>query len=120
MSVTFYVAKQGEQYIEPLYDWDHESNLNVANGNVGVILRVLGLDDGEYCGQLTPVQCRAIADSIEEDTRSIRPQSESYGSKGCKVIDCGLPLDRVRRYAAALRNLADLAEQEETYLIAYA
>lgn len=119
MSVNFYVAKQGPKYTEPAFDWDHESNLNVANGNVGVILGVVGLDNGDYCGTLTPAQCRLIADNLEENLGNIRPESVEYGARGAKVINCGLSLDRIRRYCEALRNLANLAEIEETYLIAY-
>lgn len=120
MSVTFYVAKQGPKYIEPYFGFDHESEMNLANGNADVILSAIGIDTEELIGSLTPQQCRQMADVIEENVNLQRPESVEYGALGAKIINCGLPLDRIRRYAEGLRNLADLAEQYETYMVCYA
>ena len=94
--------------------------MNVANGSADIILRTIGIDAYELVGTLTHAQCRQAADALEEGLGNVRPMSESYGAKGAHVIDMGMSLDRLRRYAACLNLLADLAEQEETYLISYA
>lgn len=118
MSVTFYVAKQGEKYIEPYFEND-ETYLNVANQNARVILETISIDTTELCGQLSSIQCRAIADKLEEDVSKIIPITEWKVPGGPRIINCGLPMDRLRYYADSLNKLADLAEQVETYLISY-
>lgn len=119
MSVTFYVAKQGEKYIEPLFEYDHNTSLNVANRNAGVILETIGIDTSELCGHLSPEQCRQIADLLEEDYSKIIQTEDYQVPNGPRVIKMGLTIDQLRRYAEMLNKLADLAEEYKTYLISY-
>ena len=125
MTVDFVVGKIEQhpklgQVIVPALGFDHPSCMNISNEAAAMLLRKIGITDYEIAGTLTSQQARQIADLIEEDLSNVQGPSESRGAGGCKIIDMGMSLDRLRRYAYGLNQLADLAEQEETYLVSYA
>lgn len=123
MSVSFYPAKRinHPEWGQIIAQCDEATiDFNVANTNARVLLMAIGIDSDELCGHLSINQIRQIADLIEESPVNIRQPNESRGIQGCRVIEMGLSMDQLRRYAYWLRQLANEAEQIEAEFIDYA
>ena len=95
--------------------------MNVANGSAAIILfDVLGYGrtDVELWGELNPsdvLRRLSVVDPAThttegQETQAVRVDANGVGL-GCRVIECGYPLERIMRYTTTLQLMAEQAEQ---------
>ena len=87
----------------------HPFEMNLANGNFRTFWSSLGLDTGEYLGGGIHPQEVLNALNSYDPALGIRAEQRSTGAGGCRVINCGVDLDRVNDYVTGLREIAEEA-----------
>ena len=107
-------------FISPIHDGGTSPKVNMANGNVVAVFKVLGLlsdtpdgsdiDDPFQGGSLSAEDFlgRILVASIA-DTSPARPTVESRGPQGAMFIECGLGEGYVQDRLADLRVVAEYA-----------
>ena len=98
MSVTFRIEGMSGE---------HDPYLNVANGNFGLIRRMLGkVMEWDYCGDIA-------ADEMLHLVRSARVVTRNQYAKrvldGATFISCGCPAEQSLRYLYTLERLGEIA-----------
>jgi hypothetical protein len=97
--------------------------MNVANRSAAIILyNLLGYGESEvelWGGELDPSDVlRRLAISETKAPSLVTPTRESRGvymdkngvGEGCRVIECGYPLERIMRYVTTIQIMAEQAK----------
>ena len=93
--------------------------MNLSNGNFSTFANSLGLIEQEedmWAGEVYPQKVLQLLKSFDPEL-AVRGQTEEFGKKGARIINCGLRDEQVHRYCELLTIMCEEAERREEKIV---